>query len=210
MSHADATDPHVISDLETLAALYGTPSERAITKELSHISPHYQALIEHAPFVVVASVGPEGMDCSPRGDGPGFVEVADANTVLMPDRRGNNRIDTLRNIIRDPRVALLFLIPGIGETLRINGRAEITTDPVLLERFTIQNKLPRSVIRITADRVYFQCSKAIARSKLWDHDAHVDRKQLPTAGQILGGIDGTFDAVDYDHKYPQHMRETMY
>jgi uncharacterized protein len=210
MSQADATDPHVICDLETLATLYGSPSERAIAKELEHISPHYQRLIEHAPFVVIASVGPEGMDCSPRGDAPGFVQVANPHTVLMPDRRGNNRTDTLRNIIRDPRVALLFLIPGIGETLRINGRAEITTKPSLLEQFAIDGKLPRSVIRITAERVYFQCSKALARSKLWDPSVRVERKQLPTPGQILGAIDETFDAVDYDRKYPQHMHETMY
>ena len=210
MSHTSATDSYVVKDLDTLAELYGAPSERALAKELDHISDHYRALIEHAPFVIIASVGPEGMDCSPRGDAPGFVRVEDRQTLLLPDRRGNNRTDTLRNIVRDPRVALIFLIPGVGETLRINGRAEITTDPALLEQFAIRDKLPRSVLRITAERVYFQCSKALARSKLWDPDARVERKTLPTAGQILGAIDENFDGKAYDQAYPQKMRETMY
>src|SRR5262245_20507867 len=118
-----------ITTQEQLDALYGPASEAALAKEIDYISDHYKAFIEKAPFVVVATVGPEGLDCTPRGDPPGFVRVRDARTVLIPDRRGNNRVDSLRNLVRDPRISLLFMIPGIGDALRINGCAEISTDP---------------------------------------------------------------------------------
>ena len=124
-----ADDPHRIPDLETLAALYGEPGEASIRKEVDHLHPYYRALIEAAPFAVLATAGPEGLDASPRGDAPGFVVVEDERTLLLPDRRGNNRVDSLRNVIRDPRVALLFLVPGIGETLRVNGRAHLSVAP---------------------------------------------------------------------------------
>ena len=139
-------------------------------KEIDHINPQYRAFIEAAPFFVLASVGPEGVDCSPRGDAPGFVRVTGERTLMIPDRRGNNRIDSLRNIVRDPRVSLLFLIPGVGETFRIIGRASISTDPALLEGFVFAGKTPRAVIIVDVERVYFQCSKAIIRSKLWEAD----------------------------------------
>ena len=151
-----------------LEALYEMPPRRrAILKEIDHISDHYRAFIDAAPFVVLATVGPEGLDCSPRGDPAGFVQVQDPKTVLLPDRRGNNRLDSLRNIVRDPRLSLLFLIPGVGETLRINGRGRIGTDPDLLARFEIRGQLPRSVLSVAVDRVYIQCPKALVRSRLW-------------------------------------------
>ena len=131
---------HRITTLEQLDKLYGEPVPAAIIKDIDYISEHYRAFIDKAPFVVVATVGPEGLDCSPRGDPPGFVRVRDAKTVLIPDRRGNNRINSLRNIVRDPRISLLFIIPGIANTLRINGRAEICTDPDLLVTFSIHGK----------------------------------------------------------------------
>ena len=140
------TKPHTISTVEDLEALYGQPVPRSLTKEIDYISDHYRVFIEKSPFVVLASIGPEGLDCSPRGDPAGFVRVADKKTVLLPDRRGNNRLDTFRNIIRDPRVSLLFLVPGVGETLRINGRAELSTDPDLCASFEMQGKAPRSVV----------------------------------------------------------------
>src|SRR5690606_35579931 len=143
------------------------------------VVPVYRALIEAAPFAVLATNGPDGLDCSPRGDGPGFVDVRDETTLLLPDRRGNNRIDSLRNIVHDPRVALLFLIPGMGETLRVNGRASISVDPDLLARFAVSERAPRTVLIISVDTVFFQCSRAILRSHLWNPESHVARASLP-------------------------------
>jgi uncharacterized protein len=202
---------HTLSTIEDLEALYGVPKETSLIKEIDYISDHYRAFIEASPFVVLSTVGPEGLDSSPRGDPAGFVQIADDHTVLIPDRRGNNRIDSLRNIVRDPRVSLLFLIPGIGETLRINGRAAISVDPDLLDRFIMQGKPPRSVLQVQVDRVYFQCQKALARSQLWNPDTRLDRNALPSAGQILSTLSkGTFDGKTYDNDYPERMKQEIY
>src|SRR5207244_5373275 len=160
----------VITTLEELEALYGQPGEASLIKEVPHLTPRYRALIELSPFAVLATSGPEGLDCSPRGDQPGFVRVVDSKTLMMPDRRGNNRTDSLRNIVRDPRMALLFLIPGSGTTLRVNGRAQLSTDADLLNSFAVDGKPPRSVVVIHVDSVYFQCARAIVRSDLWNPD----------------------------------------
>lgn len=161
--------------------------------------------------MVVATVGPEGMDCSPRGDPAGFVRVRDKKTVLIPDRRGNNRVDTLRNLVRDPRIALLFMIPGIGQTLRINGRAEIVIDPELNESFAMNGKLQKCVLVVTADRVYTQCPKALVRSRLWSPESIVDRSELPSAGEMIAALSkGTVDGAQYDAAYPQRLIETIY
>src|SRR5690349_3308495 len=202
---------HRITTLEQLDAMYGEPVGAAVTKEIDYISDHYKMFIDKAPFVVVATVGPEGLDCSPRGDPAGFVRVRDKHTVLIPDRRGNNRVDTLRNLVRDPRISLLFMIPGIGNTLRINGRAEISTDPDLLATFSIHGKLPRTVLIVTVDRIYTQCPKALVRSRLWSQEVQISRAELPSAGDMLehlskGGIDG----AEYDRAYPQRLKETIY
>src|SRR5262245_34739072 len=202
---------HRITTLEQLDALYGTPVEAAVAKEIDYIHDHYRTFIDKAPFVVVATVGPEGLDCSPRGDPAGFVRVRDANTVLIPDRRGNNRVDTLRNLVRDPRISLLFMIPGIGTTLRINGRAEISTDPELCASFIMQGKLPKTVLVVTAERIYVHCPKALVRSRLWSAEAQIARSELPSTGEILhaltkGGIDG----ANYDAAYPKRLEETIY
>lgn len=204
------SDANHIASIETLEALYGEPNPNAIRKELDYISPEYAAFIERAPFAAMATAGPDGLDCTPRGDPPGFCVIEDSRTVLMPDRRGNNRLDSLRNLVVDPRIALLFLVPGIGETIRINGRAEIRTDPHLLERFIVRDRLPRSVIRITVERVYFQCQKAIARSKLWDSSTQLKSGDLPTAGQMLRHAQPSFDAEQYDSDYPERMKKTIY
>jgi PPOX class probable FMN-dependent enzyme len=148
---------YTITDEATLVALYGESSPAALTKEVDYLHPHYRAMIAASPFVVIATSGPGGLDVSPRGDPVGFVAIKDDRTLLIPDRRGNNRVDSLRNLITDPRIALLFLIPGVGETLRVNGRAEISIDPALLARFPMQGKLPRSVIVVHVETVYFQC-----------------------------------------------------
>ena len=182
---------HLVTTMAALEALYPTPPlPVSQVKEIDRVSVHYRAFIEAAPFFALATSGPEGLDCSPRGDAPGFVRVLDEKTLVVPDRRGNNRLDSLRNIVRDPRVALLFLIPGVGETIRVIGRAAISTDPELAASFAVNGKAPACVIVVTVERVYYQCTKAIIRSKLWDPARHVDRKSLPTTGTIIAAVTG--------------------
>jgi hypothetical protein len=205
------TGDHRVTTLEALETLYDKPYGPAIVKEIDRLNPHYRTFIEAAPFFALATSGPDGLDCSPRGDAPGFVRVADEKTLLIPDRRGNNRIDSLRNIVSDPLVALLFLIPGVGETIRVIGRASISTDPALTETFIVNGKAPRSVIVVAVERVFFQCTKAIVRSKLWDPARHVDRKSLPSAGTILADISGgKIGGPDHDRAQPQRIKETLY
>jgi PPOX class probable FMN-dependent enzyme len=200
-----------VTTTEQLEAIYGQPLETALLKEKPALTPHYRAFVEHAPFMVLATVGPEELDCSPRGDAPGFVRIIDDKTLAVPDRRGNNRIDSLRNIVRDPRVALLFLVPGVGETLRVNGRARISIEKPLLDSFQVDGKAPRSVLIVTIDSVYYQCTKALVRSQLWDPSRHVERKRLPSPGQMLAAAtDGRFDGAAYDKAYPERIRQTIY
>ena len=202
---------HRITTIEQLESIYGEPPPQSLAKEIDYISDHYRAFIEKAPFVTVATVGPEGLDCSPRGDPAGFVRVVDEKTLMMPDRRGNNRIDSMRNLVRDPRISLLFLIPGVNETLRINGRAEIIIDPDLCTSFSIKGKLPRSVLVITVERVYFQCQKALVRSRLWDGEAQIPRSDLPSTGKMLEALsESEFDGEQYDRNYPKHLEKTIY
>jgi uncharacterized protein len=201
---------HRVTSIAQLEALYGLPAGAAVFKEIDHVNAEYRAFIEAAPFFALASNGPEGIDCSPRGDDPGFVRVADAKTLMIPDRRGNNRIDTLRNIVRDPRIVLLFLIPGIGRTLRINGRAAINVDPELCASFTMEGKVPRSVIVVTAESVYTQCPKALVRSHLWDASRHLPESALPSSGTMMKVLQADFDAETYDREYPQRLKETIY
>jgi PPOX class probable FMN-dependent enzyme len=182
-----------------------------LCKETDRITSQYRILIEAAPFCVVATCGPEGLDCSPRGDPPGFVRVRDEHTLLIPDRRGNNRIDSLRNLVRDPRISLLFLIPGVGETMRVNGRARISTDPELAESFAINGKVPKCVLVVTVERAYYQCPKAIIRAKLWDAASKVDRSTLPTAGSILAELtNGRMGGPEHDRRQPERIKETIY
>ncbi|MBI3044516.1 MAG: pyridoxamine 5'-phosphate oxidase family protein [Betaproteobacteria bacterium] len=205
------SEAHRITDVETLEKLYGAPSGAAVEKEIDYLHPHYQRLIAASPFFVLATGGPDGMDASPRGDAPGFVVVEDENTVLIPDRRGNNRVDSLRNIIANPRVALLFLIPGVGETLRVNGRAEIRTDPALLERFGVEGKLPRSVLVVRVETVFFQCARAIFRSKLWDPARHIERSSLPSTGTIVSDLThARFDGKTYDDGHYERLKGALY
>jgi hypothetical protein len=201
----------LIRTIEQLEAIYGHPGETSTVKVADRITPSYRLLIEKSPFAALATSGPEGLDCSPRGDVPGFVRIHDETTLMMPDRRGNNRIDSLRNIVRDQRVALLFLIPGCGNTLRVNGRAQISVDPGLLASFWMEGKVPRSVIVTNVDEIYFQCARAIVRSDLWNPDRRVDPKSLPTAGQILAEMSGNrVGGEDYDHAWPERARQSMW
>jgi PPOX class probable FMN-dependent enzyme len=202
---------HQVSDIATLESIYGAPISASIKKEVDYIHPHYRKFIEAAPFAVLATSGPDGLDASPRGDPAGFVHVHDEKTLLLPDRRGNNRIDSLRNIIHDPRLALIFLIPGIGETLRVNGRGTISTDPDLLTTFSMEGKLPLSVLVIKVDAVFFQCSRALLRSQLWNPAFHIDRSALPSAGTILQALSNAeINGQTYDAALPERLKTIMY
>jgi PPOX class probable FMN-dependent enzyme len=201
----------IVSTDAELDALYGAPVPAALTKEVDRLNAPYRALIAASPFVVVATVGPEGLDCTPRGDPAGFVRVVDDVTLHLPDRRGNNRIDSLRNLIRDPRISLLFLIPGVGETLRVNGTARILADVDLCAAYTMEGKPPKTVIEIAVGRVYFQCPKALVRSHLWDVSRHIDRAALPSAGDMLSACaTGGFDGAAFDAAYPERLTQTIY
>ena len=202
---------HLVTTMEQLEALYGKPHGPAVVKEIDHISPGYRKLIEAAPFVAIATGGPEGLDCSPKGDAPGFVRILDEKTLAIPDRPGNNRIDGFRNIPRDPRIALLFLIPGVGETLRVNGRASISIDPQLMQSFAVNGKLPRSVLIVHIESMFFHCSKAIVRSKLWDEASKIDRKSLPSTGAIIAELSqGEFGGEIYDREAPERIKAQLY
>jgi PPOX class probable FMN-dependent enzyme len=208
----NGSSANIITTMAELEALYADPVyPPAKVKETDRITNAYRALIEASPFFALATSGPNGLDCSPRGDPAGFVRVVDDKTIVVPDRRGNNRIDSLRNLIHDRRVALLFLIPGVSETLRIVGRATISTDPALCESFVMQGKAPRSVLVIAVEQVFFQCAKAIIRSKLWDPATRVERSSLPTSGKILAEItDGKLGGDEHDRAYPERVKATIY
>jgi hypothetical protein len=202
---------HILNDLAALERLYGKPAEGSVIKEVDYLHPHYRAFIEAAPFLVLATGGPGGLDASPRGDKAGFVAVEDEKTLLIPDRRGNKRIDSLRNLIADDRVGLLFLIPGIAETLRVNGRGAISVDPALLARFSVEGKAPLSVLVVRVETVYFQCSRAIVRSGLWDADRQLDRAALPSVGAILADLSqGRLGGEAYDRELAERVRTTLY
>ncbi|MFI4995417.1 MAG: pyridoxamine 5'-phosphate oxidase family protein [Hyphomicrobiales bacterium] len=201
----------ILRSIEELENLYGHPKGGAVLKEISFLNPHYRAFVEASPFVVLASAGPDGLDCSPKGDAPGFVRILDDHRLALPDRPGNNRIDNLRNIVVDPRVALLFMVPGVGETLRVNGRAVISTEAELLASFAVQGKAPRTVIVVTVEAAYIHCSKALMRSKLWDASRRLERSMLPSLGEMLALISAdAIDAKAYDRDLPGRLESTLY
>ena len=210
-------DPHTITSPEQLLVLYPNPvAPASITKEIDHVDANYAALIAASPFFVLATNGPDGLDCSPRGDQPGFVTVADAKTLLIPDRRGNNRLDSLKNILFDPRIGMLFLVPGYGETLRVNGVAALSSDPELCAGFAVAGKAPACVIVVGVESVYFQCSRAVVRAGLWNRETHVAKGAVPSAGTILRDITArdaaveTFDGEAYDRALPERVKATLY
>ncbi len=204
-------DAHAITTLPELLALYGDVNANSLRKETPQLTPAYRTWIEAAPFFAIATSGPGGLDCSPRGDAPGqLFQVLDDKTVVIPDRRGNNRLDTLKNLVADPRVALLFLLPGINECVRINGRAMLTTDPALCERFAMDGKLPVTVIVVAINAVYFQCARAMIRSRLWDPSSHAQRPGIPTAGEMTKAADPAFDAESYDAALLKRQLGSLY
>jgi uncharacterized protein len=206
--------PATITSIAELEAMYGESPPASLRKETPRLTTAYRQMVNASPFCTVATSGLAshggGLDCSPRGDGPGFVHVLDDKTLAMPDRRGNNRLDTLRNIVADPRIALLFMIPGVNETLRINGRATLSTAPELISRFVVNGTPPKLVIVIAIDSVYFQCARALVRSSLWDPAARVDRSTVPTAGQMLKSADSAFDGDTYDVGLAERQKATLY
>ena len=202
---------HAIATLADLESLYAEPGAASLAKEVDYLHPHYRAFVEAAPFCLLSTMNEHGGDCSPRGDAPGFVQMLDDRTLLLPDRRGNNRIDSLRNIMADPRVGLLFLIPGINETLRISGTAAISTDPELIARCVVQDKAPTTVLVITIRSVFFQCARALVRSHLWSSDAQIPRSALPSTGTMVATL--SRDAIDgeaYDRALPERVQSTLY
>jgi PPOX class probable FMN-dependent enzyme len=201
----------MIRTLAELEALYGVPSEASTAKEVDALTPHYEALIAASPFAIFATRGADGLDASPRGDRPGFIRIVDARTIQFADRRGNNRIDSLRNVVHDPHVALLFLIPGSGTTLRVNGRATLSADRGLLASFAVEEQEPRAVVTIAIDTVFFQCARAVVRAQLWDPNTFVDPATLPSPGDILAALtDDRVGGKTYDDEWPERARKTMW
>ena len=203
---------HVIDTVEELRSSYGEPSERAVRKSLDRLDRHCRRFIELSPFVVLATAGADGrVDCSPRGDPAGFVAVLDDRTVVLPDRLGNNRVDSLSNVLENPHVGLLFLIPGVDETLRLNGRAKLTTDPARLEPLAVKDRAPRSGLVVEVEEIFLQCTKALMRARLWADESRVDRKAaLPSFGQMLADHVGLPDGEAVDRELRAKVRKTLY
>ena len=200
----------IVKSIEELEAIYGQPGEASIIKVSDRLTKGYRTLIEASPLMALATCGPEGLDCSPRGDSGQVITIKDDRTLILPDRRGNNRMDSLRNIVRDGRVALMFLIPGSNTTLRVNGCAEISVDPDLLESLSMEGKLPRSAIIITIGEVYFQCARALMRAKLWEPDAWPDTSALPSPGRLMLELKQDFDSQGYDREWPERAKTSMW
>ena len=200
----------IVRTVAELEAIYGETSEASVIKVSSRLTEGYRKLMQASPIVALATCGPEGLDCSPRGDPGSVMSILDDRTLVLPDRRGNNRIDSLRNIVRDGRVALLFLIPGSNTTLRINGTAEISVDPDLLARLAMEDKLPRSAVVISIGEIYFQCARALMRARIWDRDAWPDAADLPTPGSLMRELKQDFDSESYDREWPERAKNSMW
>jgi uncharacterized protein len=202
----------IIEDIRDIKTIYGEPMERAVKKQLPKLEKHSRAFIALSPFVVMATCDAEGRcDASPKGDAAGFVRVLDDNTLLIPDRLGNNRVDTISNVLKSPGIGLIFFVPGLRETLRVNGRAQITTDPALLEPCTVQGKVPRSGILVTAEEVYFHCGKALIRSDLWNPEKHIARSDFPSLGVIIADqIGQTVDGREAERMTEESYKTRLY
>ncbi len=200
-----------VTTVDELERLYGPPKERAVLKQMDRLDGHARAFISASPFLLLATCGRSGADCSPRGDAPGFVEVADDETLLVPDRRGNNRVDSLRNVVENPDVGLLFLVPGANETFRVNGRARLSVEPDLLRRFDVRGKRPKTVLVVRVEEAFMQCSRALIRSDLWNPDRFDASLALPSAGTMLAAhTGGKVDAAEYDALEREERQRTLY
>ena len=200
-----------VQDIETLREIYGPPGERSLKKQLTRLDMHCRAFIARSPFLVIASSDPSGRcDASPKGDGPGFVRVVDDKTLLIPDRLGNNRVDTIGNLLARPGVGLIFFVPGLNETLRVNGRAQVTTDPALLDPLAVNGKVPRSGILVTAEEVYFHCGKALIRSDLWNPQKQLTRAEFPSLGRILADQIGGISVEESERLTAESYKTRLY
>jgi PPOX class probable FMN-dependent enzyme len=200
-----------IENPQQLRELYGEPMERAVKKQLRRLDRHCRNFIALSPFLVIASADPSGRcDASPKGDAPGFVEVIDDKTLLIPDRLGNNRVDTLGNLLACPGVGLIFLVPGVNETLRVNGRARVTTDPALLEPMAVNGKVPKSGILVAVEEVYFHCGKALIRSDLWNPEKQLKRGEFPSLGRILADQIGGISVEESERLTAESYRTRLY
>jgi len=208
-------DPrHILRDRVELEALYDQPRERSVRKQLDHLDDYCRAFIAASPLVVIGTQGAGSntmADNSPRGDAPGFVQVADDHTLLLPDRRGNNRLDTLHNILSNPTVGLLFLVPGIHETFRVNGEAVVSRDPELIERFAVEGKTPRTVLIVKVKEAYIHCSRALLRADLWNPAKHARPGTVPSFGTIMAAHTcGFVDATALDEENRVRVPATLY
>ncbi|OUS08977.1 hypothetical protein A9Q96_01170 [Rhodobacterales bacterium 52_120_T64] len=198
----------MIETIEQLEALYGTPKAASLVKVTDHVTAEYGAFIQASPFVSLATVGPEGLDCTPRGDDGQVVFIEDDKTLSLPDWRGNDRLDTLRNIVQDPRLSLMFLVPGSNTVVRVNGKGRISAAPELLQRFAKSGKAPRTVLLVTIDEIYFQCARAVMRADLWNGKP---APALPSAGEILASMtDGEVGGTEYDKTWPARAEQTLW
>jgi len=199
----------IVEDIREIRSLYGEPAERAVKKQLAKLEKHSRAFIAMSPFVVMATCDAEGRcDASPKGDAPGFVHVVDDETLLIPDRLGNNRVDTIGNLLKNPGIGLIFFVPGLRETLRVNGRAQITVDPTLLEPCAVNGKLPRSGILVSADEVYFHCGKALIRSDLWNPAKQVKQSDFPSLGRVITEQIGEGGSIEAAERYTEESYRT--
>ncbi|TSA13737.1 MAG: pyridoxamine 5'-phosphate oxidase family protein [Betaproteobacteria bacterium] len=200
-----------LTTISELEALFEPVGEASLRKEVAAVHPIYRAWIEASPFVVLATAGPAGLDVSPRGDPAPVVMVKDESTLLLPERRGNNRIDSLRNIVSNPGVSMIFFVPGVRETVRVNGTARICIEPDVLALFSKQGALPKCVVEVSVQAVYFQCARALLRSSLWSKEQIANRPTVPTAGEILAAVtDGSVGGKRYDDELPQRQAKTLY
>ncbi len=201
-----------VNDVEIKAAsdlrrIYPEPKGGPVDKQMASLEKHSRRFIELSPFLVLATAG----DASPKGDPPGFVKVIDDKTILIPDRRGNNRLDSMQNIVDDPQVGVLFFVPGLNETLRVNGRAEITADEALLAPLAVKGKAPKTGILVHIEEVFMHCAKALIRSQLWNPEHHIERGQFPRIGQVYADHIGRGENAEaVEKRYATSLKETLY
>src|SRR5262245_23899326 len=207
----EGVDNTIVKAADELATLYARPSERVLRKEIDHVDALGRAFIAASPFLVLASGSKDGLDCSPKGDKPGFVQVEDdGRTLLIPDRRGNNRIDSIKNLVEDPRVALIFLVPGANETYRVNGRARVSVDPDLKRRFAVDGKEPTTVLVVAVQQAFQHCPKALVRSDLWKAGAAGRPNSAPTMGDFAAARTPGTDSAAYDADLARRMPSELY
>jgi PPOX class probable FMN-dependent enzyme len=207
----ERVEDRTVTAIDELATLYARPSERVLNKELDRIDAVGRAFIAASPFLILATGSSRGLDCSPKGDGPGFVQVEDGGrTLLIPDRRGNNRLDSLKNLVEDPRIGLIFLVPGANETYRVNGRARVSADPVLKRRFAVDGKEPTTVIVVAVEQAFQHCPKALVRSNLWKAGGRDRPEGVPTLGDFAAARTPGTDGAAYDADYARRMPNELY